>query len=70
MDAKHRKPLEAALGRTAVNAMMDIIAPPDEFRDDAEMVTNIETVDGHAWEITIKYGGFYGPRKLTENRHD
>lgn len=68
----NRKPLEQALGRIVVNAMADIIALPDEFRPNAEMSTEIETVDGHSWAIKIEWLDFTGPTTLSkpEATHD
>jgi len=67
MTPENRKPLEAALGRVVVNAMGDIISLPDEFRPNAEMSTEIETVDGHSWSITVQWLDFTGPAKLRED---
>lgn len=71
MTPENRKPLEQALGRIVVNAMADIVAMPDEFRPNAEMTTEIETVDGHSWAIKIEWLDFTGPATLPKgDRHD
>jgi hypothetical protein len=64
MTPENRKPLEASLVRIVVNAMVDIIA--FEYRSDAQMFTEIKTVDGHSWSITVQWLDFTGPAKLSE----
>ena len=67
MTPENRKPLEASLVRIVVNAMADIIAWSGEYRSDAQMFTEIKTVDGHSWSITVQWLDFTGPTKLSED---
>ena len=61
---EHRDPMVRATGRIVTDAMVEILTLPEEFRRNAEMLTSIKTVDGHAWTIKLEYNGFEGPDTL------
>lgn len=57
----HLGVLAQRLGQDMVRTMQSILDLPEEVRIGASSFTEIKTVDGHVWSISVEYDGFEGP---------